>query len=140
MLFFFPHSNIVQRCICSHKLEDVVLIEVSEGLLEASLCCLKNVQIFLFSFGPPHLHAVQVAEIGHRIFSSLSLCLPVCHQARWCCPSGGHIASQPLSQGVRHFNTCLTHTPLQHNTESHRCLSAKMMRVIRTHLTIRNTV
>lgn len=71
--FFFPHSNIVQRCICSHKLEDVVLIEVSEGLLEASLCCLKNVQIFLFSFGPPHLHAVQVAEIGHRIFSSVSV-------------------------------------------------------------------
>lgn len=69
----FPHSNIVQRCICSHKLEDVVLIEVSEGLLEASLCCLKNVQIFLFSFGPPHLHAVQVAEIGHRIFSSVSV-------------------------------------------------------------------
>lgn len=66
----FPHSNIVQRCICSHKLEDVVLIEVSEGLLEAML---KNVQIFLFSFGPPHLHAVQVAEIGHRIFSSVSV-------------------------------------------------------------------
>lgn len=79
----------------------------------------------------PRLHLVHLKlEIGLCIFSSVSVSQCVI-RLTGVSPPGD--TSQPVWQGVRHYNTYFMHTPVQNSPEARTWLPAMIMSIVCTH-------